>query len=348
MVKIIQRPGWQGKEQDVTPEHLYANRRTFIKRFGLGSVGIMTASSPLLTYARDIRHNGLAVFDDPKGPLDTIPDDAPRDGYPATRNGRYTVTERNISNRYIASSYNNYYEFSASDRKIWDITGDYMPFPMTLEVSGLVEEPFTIDIATLIKSMDLDERIYRLRCVEGWALTIPWTGFPLSKLIERCKPLSTATYIRFVSASRPKEMPGIASQRNYKFPYYEGLRMDEAMNELAFVATGLYGEPLTKQNGSPIRLALPWKYGYKGPKAIVKMEFTNRQPKTFWNDLQPFEYGFLSNVNPNIPHSRWNQSSERLLSTNERVRTMLFNGYDEWVADLYPGEPRTPTRSIVR
>jgi methionine sulfoxide reductase catalytic subunit len=163
--------------------------------------------------------------------------------------------------------------------------------------------------------------------------------------VERCRPLSAATHVRFVSVNRPNEMPGIRAARHYPWPYFEGLRMDEATNELAFVATGMYGEPLPKQNGSPLRLVLPWKYGYKGPKAVVRIEFVNRQPATFWNELQPREYGFLSNVNPNIPHPRWSQASERLLS-GERVPTQLFNGYAEWVGSLYPDEPTSASRVI--
>jgi len=348
MANIRILPGWQGKEQDTTPERVYANRRTFIKKFAFGTVGLASTGVPGLSCAGNTRRDGTTTGPQPVGPLDTIPDNAPRIGYPAPQNPDFAVPERNLSDRFIASSYNNYYEFSAAARKIWHLTGDYKPFPMTLKVTGLVERPFTIDIESLITSMELEERIYRFRCVEAWALTIPWTGFPLRKLIDRCKPLSSASYVRFISAGRKDEMPGITSLSYYQWPYYEGLRIGEAVNDLAFVATGMYGEPLPKQNGSPIRLALPWKYGYKGAKAIVQIDFTDRQPSTFWNDLQPLEYGFLSNVNPNIPHPRWNQSSERLLSTNDRVPTQLFNGYDEWVSDLYPDEPRTPTRSIVR
>jgi sulfoxide reductase catalytic subunit YedY len=213
---------------------------------------------------------------------------------------------------------------------------------MTIDVKGMVEKPFKLDVGELITSMDLEERVYRFRCVEAWAMTVPWTGFPLKKLIERCKPLSTATFVRFVSVNRPKQMPGIPAAPWYPWPYYEGLRMDEATNEIAFVATGIYGEPLPKQSGSPIRLALPWKYGYKGPKAIVEMEFTDKQPPTFWNELQPAEYSFLSNVNPNVPHPRWSQASERLIGQSDRrVPTQMFNGYETWVGDLYPKEPRS-------
>ena len=337
MPHIILRPGWQGKESEVTPRDVYRNRREFIKKLGLGTVALATTGC-----AQDVHG------DRPDSPLDTIPADAPREGYPAKRNERFKVTERAISDRMKASSYNNFYEFDGTDKKVWHLTGKYDPFPMTIEVGGLVEKKMRLDVGDLIRTMPLEERVYRFRCVEAWAMTVPWTGFALRKLIERCKPLSKATHVRFVSVNRPKQMPGIANQPWYPWPYYEGLRMDEAMNEVAFVATGLYGEPLPKQNGSPLRLALPWKYGYKGPKAIVKIEFMDKRPPTFWNDLQPKEYGFLSNVNPNIPHLRWSQASEEIIDDGKRVPTQLFNGYGEFVASMYPDEPTQPQRPTAR
>lgn len=355
MANIILPPHWQGKERDVTPEQVYRHRRQFLKELGLGAIALSTAPTILgcsddsRGAERDIERSA----NPPKGPLDTIPADAPRNGYPAKRNTQYAVPERPVSNRLDASSYNNFYEFRNTGdlKKLWHLTEDYDPFPMTLEVSGLVEKPLKLDIADIIRSMELEERIYRLRCVEAWSITVPWTGFPLRKLIERCKPLSKATHVRFVTVYRPKEMPGIRESLNwgyYDWPYFEGLRMDEAMNDLAFVVTGMYGEPLPKQNGAPWRMALPWKYGYKGAKAFVKLEFLNRQPPTFWNKLEPREYGFLSNVNPNIPHPRWSQASEEVLGTGKKVPTQIFNGYGEWVAELYPDEPRKPVRPMAR
>jgi sulfoxide reductase catalytic subunit YedY len=253
------------------------------------------------------------------------------------------VPERALTERTAAASYNNFYEFDPSSKTIWHLTEKYEPFPMTIEIDGLVEKPFTIGVEDLIKEFGLEERLYRFRCVEAWSMTIPWTGFPLAKLIERCKPLSKATHVSFVSLNRPKQMPGIAKSPWYPWPYYEGLRMDEATNELAFIATGAYGEPLPKQHGSPFRLVIPWKYGYKGPKAVEKITFTDKQPKTFWNDLHPQEYSFLSNVNPNVPHPRWSQASERFIRDVEDVRripSQLFNGYADSVGEMYPEEPR--------
>ncbi len=336
MAHIVLHPRWQARESEATSEHTYRNRRQFIEALGLGAIGLGVFGAT----------GGCAS--PYGGPLDTIPQNAPRDGYPAARNATFSVPERPVTGRLYASSYNNFYEFDGRSKEIWQLTDPYEPFPMAIRVRGLVEKRRTLDVAKLIRSMDLEERLYRFRCVEAWAMTVPWTGFPLSKLIEACKPLSSATHVRFVSVNRPSQMVGIERQHWYPWPYYEGLRMDEAMNELAFVVTGMYGEPLPKQNGSPLRLALPWKYGYKGPKAIVRIEFTDKQPGTFWNDLQPKEYGFLSNVNPNIPHLRWSQASEELLETQERVPTQLFNGYEEWVSALYPDEPRQPGGPLAR
>ena len=349
MANIIIPPAWQLKERDCTTKAAYTNRRAFIKSLGLGSIALTASSLGCSINARS--RDSLA--NDPDGPLDTIPENAPRDGYPAERNTAYSVPERPVTDRLVSSSYNNFYEFinQGDLKRVWPHTGAYEPFPWSLEVRGRVEDEQTWDLADLIKSMPLEERLYRFRCVEAWSITVPWTGFSLSKLIERCKPLSSANFVEFTCVNRPSQLPGQRIATWYPWPYFEGLRMDEAMNELAFVATGMYGEPLPKQNGSPLRLVLPWKYGYKGAKAVVRMRFTRSQPKTFWNELAPREYGFLSNVNPNVPHPRWSQASERFLpreNVEEQIPTQLFNGYDQWVADLYPDEPRQPTGPIVR
>ena len=339
MANIILPPEWQLKEREATPKSIFVNRRAFVKQLGLGSIGLTVASGTMACALPQSGHvNAATGAPTPDGPLDTIPANAPRAGLPAERNPAFTVDERPITDREIASSYTNFYEFKNSGdlKDAWPHTGAYEPFPMKIKVKGHVEESFEIDIEELITSMELEERVYRFRCVEAWAMTVPWVGFPLKKLIERCKPTSKATHVRFVSVNRPKQMPGIPAAPWYPWPYYEGLRMDEAMNDLAFVATGMYGEPLPKQNGSPLRLALPWKYGYKGPKSIVEIDFWDKQPPTFWNDLQPAEYSFLSNVNPNVPHPRWSQASERLIGQNDRrVPTKMYNGYAEWVGEMY-------------
>ena len=344
MANIILSPAWQLKESACTTKTAYTNRRAFIKSLGLGSIALAAGG---LGCSNNV-HSQTS-----DGPLDTIPENAPLDGYPAERNALYTVDERPVTERLVASSYNNFYEFinQGNLKLVWPHTEDYEPFPWTLEVRGEVEKRQTWDLSSLFQSMGLEERLYRFRCVEAWSITVPWTGFPLSKLIERCNPKSSATHVQFTCINRPNQLPGQRTAHWYPWPYFEGLRMDEAMNELAFVATGMYGEPLPKQNGSPLRLVFPWKYGYKGAKAITRITFTRKQPKTFWSDLEPMEYGFLSNVNPNVPHPRWSQASERFLpreNTEERIPTQIFNGYDEWVADLYPDEPREPAGPIIR
>ena len=342
MANVILSPGWALKESACTSQSAYTNRRKFVKSLGLGAIGLATLGGCTANSQNTIG-----------GPLDKIPKNAPRDGYPAARNEIYQVPERDLTERLLASSYNNFYEFinQGNLKLVWPLVDDYKPFPWTLDVRGQVDQKQTWDLTELIKSMPLEERIYRFRCVEAWSMTVPWTGFPLASLIKKCNPNSSATHVQFTCVSRPDELPGQKKATWYPWPYFEALRMDEAMNELAFVAVGMYGEPLPKQNGSPLRLVLPWKYGYKGPKAITHIEFTRKQPDTFWNKLQPREYGFLSNVNPNIPHPRWSQASERLLlseGVENRIRTQLFNGYDEWVGELYPDEPRTPSGPIIR
>jgi sulfoxide reductase catalytic subunit YedY len=333
MASIHIKPDWHLPDSEATAADAYRSRRSFISTLGLGTIAIASATSLGCVGDANGRHGGIAA-----GPLDTIPKNAPRDGYPAVRSELYNVPERPLTDRIAASSYNNFYEFSGTSKEIWQLTDEYNPYPWTIEISGLVENKMTLDLATLIRQFGIEERLYRFRCVEAWSMTVPWSGFPLRKLVELAKPLSSATHLRFVSVARKNEMPGVKNQSWYEWPYYEGLRIDEATNELAFAVTGMYGEPLTKQNGSPIRLALPWKYGYKGPKAIAKIEFVKKQPKTFWNDLAPDEYSFLSNVDPQVPHPRWSQATERFmkdLNNIERVRTLPFNGYGEFVASMY-------------
>jgi len=338
MSNIIIPPQWQRRDEIVTKRRVYVNRRRFLAQLGLGAIALSTTGADCADRDSDARHVAAGI-----GPLDTIPENAPRFGYPAAQNEAYAVPDRPLTDRIAASSYTNFYEFDGESKEVWQLTDDYKPYPWTLEITGLVERKQRFDIEQLIRRFGLEERLYRFRCVEAWSATIPWTGFPLRRLIEYCRPLSSATHVAFLSVNRPKEMPGIRRQNWYPWPYYEGLRMDEAMHELAFVATGMYGEPLPKQNGSPVRLALPWKYGYKGPKAFVRLEFVDREPKTFWNDLAPNEYSFLSNVNPNVPHPRWSQATERFMvdvGDFRRIPTQFMNGYGDLVGNLYPNEPR--------
>jgi sulfoxide reductase catalytic subunit YedY len=238
------------------------------------------------------------------------------------------------------TSYNNYYEFSTDKKAVKTLAQALTLQPWTITISGEVEKPYTVDADDLQRLFGSEERIYRLRCVEGWSMVVPWSGFPLARLIERARPTSRAKYVAFESLQRRSEMLG---QRNatLPWPYQEGLRIDEAMHPLAFAVTGLYGQPLPKQNGAPLRLALPWKYGFKSAKAIVQIRLLSVQPVTSWNLASPSEYGFYGNVNPQLPHPRWSQARENRIGELHKRPTLALNGYAEQVAGLYQGmEPR--------
>jgi sulfoxide reductase catalytic subunit YedY len=234
------------------------------------------------------------------------------------------------------SNYNNYYEFTTDKEDVARVARGFKPEPWSVAVGGLVAKPQTFSVGDLVGMFPPEERVYRLRCVEGWSMVIPWQGFPLKKLLEAVEPTSGAQYVRFETVKRPEEMPGQKSPF-YAWPYIEGLRLDEAMNDLALLVTGLYGKPLPSQNGAPIRLAVPWKYGFKSVKSIVKIDLVDRQPTSLWMSAAPDEYGFYANVNPDVPHPRWSQSTERRIGEVRRRRTLPFNGYAEQVAALYGG-----------
>ena len=206
--------------------------------------------------------------------------------------------------------------------------------PWQIELAGMMEKPRTMDLADLLKQVQVEDRVYRHRCVEAWSMVVPWTGFPLAALLKVAQPTASAKYVVFESAVLPKVMPGVRSSL-YPWPYVEGCTMQEASNDLAFMVTGMYGKELPKQDGAPIRLHLPWKYGFKSGKSIVKISFTAEQPETMWHAIQPSEYGFWANVNPDVPHPRWSQASERDLGTGERIPTVIWNGYGQWVAGMY-------------
>ena len=234
-----------------------------------------------------------------------------------------------------ATTYNNFYEFSTQKEAVHELAADFKTTPWAVEVTGACARPTTFDIDDLRRTMPLQERIYRFRCVEAWAMTVPWTGFELRHLLARVQPHSDAKYVRFETFK--KGAPGIDAQPWYPWPYHEALTIAEATHPLSLMATGLYGRDLPTQNGAPIRLVVPWKYGFKSAKSIVRIELTAARPNTFWNSLNPNEYGFFSNVDPETPHPRWSQATERLLDTAERVPTLPFNGYGDAVASLYPG-----------
>jgi sulfoxide reductase catalytic subunit YedY len=297
---LIKRPkGWELPERAATSESLYLRRRDAVKAMGLGAVAI---AAP-----------GLALADGK---------------YPAPRNGKYGKPEP-ITAEKLATTYNNFYEFS-DDKDLWRAAQKLKLSPWTIKVSGKVEKPFEIGFDDLLAKMPLEERVYRHRCVETWSMIVPWSGFPLKALVDFCKPVNNPQYIVMKTAMDTKTMPGL-EEPSYPWPYVEGLAMDEAMNELAFVATGLYGKPIPKQNGAPLRLVAPWKY----VKSIVSIEFTDKRPVSFWEKLARDEYGFWANVNPKVPHPRWSQATEKPLGSSDRVPTQLYNGYAEWVAGLY-------------
>ncbi len=304
------RKDWEISEQLATPESVYLNRRKFIQAAGLMGVhGLVTQE--LL---------------------------ASQDGYAAKRNPEFTL-DRPLTEEPVATGYNNFYELHPYDKERTQFMAEkYIVDPWTVEVTGLVNNPKKYDLDDLRKRMPMEERLYRFRCVERWAMAVPWTGFVMSALIKEVDPKPEAKYIRFVSVNRPEQLPGMKMAPSYPWPYHEGLRMDEAMNPLTLFVTGMYGKALPKQNGAPLRVITPWKYGYKSPKAIVKIEFTAKEPPTLWNKLNSREYGFYSNVNPSVPHPRWSQSYDIMIPTGERRKTLLYNGYEKYVAGMYNGK----------
>ena len=314
-MNVIRRRGWEMPESRATPELLLFNRRVF-----LGAAAGTAAAGLVPEWALAQR-----VTDTPIPTLDL---------YPGKRNAKYTL-DRPITEEKINGNYNNFYEFGSS-KQIAGAAQALKARPWTIKIDGMVEKPFEIGIDDLVRKLGVEERLYRHRCVEAWSMAIPWSGFPMAKLVELAKPLSSAKYVRMETFNDKSMAPG-QRQSWFPWPYVEGLTIAEATNELAFIATGAYGKPIAKQHGAPIRLAVPWKYGFKSIKSIVRFSFTDKRPKSFWEDLQSSEYGFWANVNPKVPHPRWSQETEELIGTGERRPTLLFNGYGEYVADLYKG-----------
>ncbi|MEQ4597811.1 MAG: protein-methionine-sulfoxide reductase catalytic subunit MsrP, partial [Methylobacteriaceae bacterium] len=249
-------------------------------------------------------------------------------------NEAYTL-DRPLTPEKFSAEYNNFYEYGTS-KSVLPAANALKTRPWTVAIDGLVEKPMTLGIDDLIRKMPLEERLYRHRCVEAWSMSVPWTGFPLAKLVALAKPTAGAKYIQMQTFLDRAMAPGQKSFL-YPWPYTEGLTLEEAANDLAFVATGVYGKPLANQFGAPIRLVVPWKYGFKSVKSITKISFVAERPKTFWEGLQAAEYGFWANVNPAVSHPRWSQATERVLGTDQRVPTLIYNGYGEQVAGLYKG-----------
>jgi sulfoxide reductase catalytic subunit YedY len=315
-MNIIRRRGWDIPQRLATPEHLFFNRRNLV--FG-GATALALAPRSALAQ----RVSDAANLPDPTADL-----------YPAKRNEKY-VLDRPVTDEKINGNYNNFYEFG-SQKTIASSAQELKTRPWTVKIDGMVEKPQEIAIDDLIRKMTLEERTYRHRCVEAWSMAIAWTGFPLARLIDFARPLGSAKYLQMQTFMDEKTAFG-QRQTWFPWPYTEGLTLAEATNELAFLATGAYGHPMAKQHGAPLRLAVPWKYGFKSIKSIVRFTFTDQRPHSYWEALQASEYGFWANVNPSVPHPRWSQASEEVIGTGERRPTLLFNGYGEYVADIYKG-----------
>ncbi len=311
--------GWELPERAVTPEHVFLNRRQIVQ--GLAAGSILAAAPGLALATRD--------SDDPSAGL-----------YPVARNERFLAGEgRELTSERKATRYNNFYEFGTS-KKIWKAAQALKIRPWEVRIDGEVETPRTIAIDDLLSQMPLEERVYRHRCVEAWSMVVPWTGFALSEFVRFANPTANARYVAMETFLDPDTAKG-QRQDWYPWPYVEGLTMAEANHELAFLVTGLYGKPLPRQNGSPLRLAVPWKYGFKSIKSIVRFTFTAERPLSFWEEMNAREYGFWANVNPDVPHPRWSQATEKDIGTGKRIPTQIFNGYGEWVASLYAGNTDT-------
>ncbi|MFQ5710033.1 MAG: protein-methionine-sulfoxide reductase catalytic subunit MsrP, partial [bacterium] len=322
--------GWEIPEREVTPEDVFMNRRKFLKTMGISSIGAWSLLAGCLDRSSEAEAQD-GHFNDVRR---SIPRPAPP--YPVARNPKYAV-DRPLTNEEVAASYNNFYEFTTDKGGVWKLAEKFDTEPWKIKVSGHVQHKKTFDVDDLLKRMPLEERVYRHRCVEAWSMVVPWVGFSLKKLIDEVQPTAKAKYVRMVSFHRPKQAVGQRGRSGYPWPYYEGLTMAEATNELTLLVTGVYGHALPKQHGAPIRLVTPWKYGYKSIKSIVEIEFVSKRPPTFWNDLVPNEYDFVSNVNPYVPHPRWSQATERVIDTGERIPTLVYNGYAEYVSHLYRG-----------
>jgi len=309
---------------EITPERIYRERRALIKLMAGGAAGVALA--------------GWAG-------REAIAQSVPLPGKHAALAGAKSavagaVTMDKVTEYKDASTYNNFYEFGTDKADPARNAGTLATRPWTVSVEGLVKQPKTYGIEDLLKLSAQEERIYRMRCVEGWSMVIPWVGYSLAELIKKVEPLGSAKYVEFVTLADPKTMPFVGS-RVLDWPYVEALRMDEAMNPLTLLTFGMYGEVLPNQNGAPVRLVVPWKYGFKSGKSIVKIRFTDKEPRTAWNKAAAQEYGFYSNVNPNVDHPRWSQATERRIGEDglfaKKRKTLMFNGYEAQVAQLYAG-----------
>ena len=305
------------KSSDITDKKLYMNRRQFIAgSAALAGLGILNPSSLSSTNQEQDKELLLKKLK-------------------IAKKGEFTVPDE-LTSYEEATGYTNFYEFTTSKRGADKLSKDFKTRPWTVSVEGEVEESITFDVDEIINMFPLEERIYRWRCVEAWSMIIPWIGFPLSEFIKKCQPTSKAEFVEFTTIFAPDQMPG-QKTRVLNWPYVEGLRMDEAMHPLSILSIGMYGEILPNQNGAPLRLVVPWKYGFKGAKSIVKIRFLEKMPRTTWRRQKPEEYGFYANVNPEVDHPRWTQKTERRIGEEGRRKTLMFNGYGDEVSSLYSG-----------
>lgn len=310
------------KSSEITPEHVYLSRRDFLKSMGivsasaavLAACGPTASAAPVSTQTSSEANTALSLT--PSASTDELGD--PLNSF------------EDITN------YNNFYEFTTDKQRVAQMAKDFKTSPWEVQVGGLVHNPKTYSIDDLRK-FEVEERIYRLRCVEAWSMVIPWVGFPLHKLLAEVEPKAEAKYVRFETLLDKEQFPGQKNSLFYQWPYIEGLRVDEAMHDLTLMATGLYGKDLLPQNGAPFRLVVPWKYGFKSIKSIVKIDLVTEQPTSLWMAAAPHEYGFYANVNPNVDHPRWSQATERRIGELGRRASRIFNGYEEEVAHLYDG-----------
>lgn len=291
---------------ELTPESLYYNRRGWLAAVGLAGVSALVGASAKA-----------------------------QDRWPAGKKGPYDTDEPSNTFREV-TTYNNFYEFGTDKSDPAENSGSFKPRPWTIRIDGHVKRSLDVSLEDLLKPVAIEDRIYRMRCVEGWSMVIPWRGIPLASILKRVEPTSKAKYVAFQTVMRPQEMPG-QQRRVLDWPYVEGLRLDEAMHPLTFMATGLYGRELPNQNGAPFRLVVPWKYGFKSIKSIVRISLTATEPPTTWNLAAPNEYGFYSNVNPDVDHPRWSQKTERRIGEFGKRKTLPFNGYADLVASMYAG-----------
>ena len=313
---IKRKKGWEIPEAQATPEHMFYDRRKFLTA--------ATANAIALTGAASLYTDGAFAAEaaDPSAGL-----------YPAAQNAKYTL-DREVTAERVATSYNNFYEYGES-KNIAANAQRLNVRPWSVKIDGMVEKPMELGIDDLLKQVKIEERLYRHRCVEAWSMAVPWSGFPMKQLVDLAKPLASAKFVEMQTFNDPAMAPGLRSPF-YPWPYVEGLTIEEATNDLTLIGTGLYGKPMPKQNGAPLRLITPWKYGFKSIKSIVRFTFTDKRPVGMWEKLIVSEYGFWANVNPQVPHPRWSQATEEVIGTSgKRVPTQLYNGYGDFVADLY-------------